>query len=59
MLQKGEEFDIWPILPKLDRGFKNHQQISEGSEVAYDFKIGRETFKIGIEMSLFDSTQTI
>ena len=22
LLQKGEEFDIWPILPKLDRGFK-------------------------------------
>ena len=40
LLQKDEEFDIWPILPKLDRGFKDHQQISEGSEVAYDFKTG-------------------
>ena len=22
LLQRGEEFDIWPILPKLDMGFK-------------------------------------
>ena len=40
-------------------GDLNHQQISEGSKVAYDFKTGPEAFKIGIEMSLFDSARAI